>query len=114
MRVAEAPREGPLLRGDALPARRPEALNNSKEKWAYGRERSGDHSPVPGNRLTGPPWERHHSAVGGGTRDRVRLAGTLRERRVRRAASGIVTLPGGELSYLRAKREGAHVGSDDC
>ena len=47
--------------------------------------------PAPKARSAAHPQERQHSAAEGGTRDRVRPAGALRERRVRRPASGIVT-----------------------
>ena len=47
--------------------------------------------PAPKARSAAHPQERQHSAAEGGTRDRVRPAGALRMRRLRRAASGIVT-----------------------
>jgi hypothetical protein len=50
--------------------------------------------PAPKARSAAHPQERQHSAAEGGTRDRVRPAGALRARRVRRLASGIVTRPG--------------------
>ena len=47
--------------------------------------------PAPKARSAAHPQERQHSAAEGGTRDRVRPAGTLRMRRLRRPASGTVT-----------------------
>lgn len=47
--------------------------------------------PAPKARLAAHPQERQHSAAEGGTRDRVRPAGALHMRRLRRLASGIVT-----------------------
>jgi hypothetical protein len=47
--------------------------------------------PAPKARSAAHPQERQHSAAEGGTRDRVRPAAALRERRVRRPASEIVT-----------------------
>jgi hypothetical protein len=47
--------------------------------------------PAPKARSAAHPQERQHSAAEGGTRDRVRPAAALRERRARRPASGIVT-----------------------
>jgi hypothetical protein len=52
--------------------------------------------PAPKARSAAHPQERQHSAAEGGTRDRVRPAGALRQRRGRRPASGIVTRPGGD------------------
>ena len=47
--------------------------------------------PAPKARSAAHPQERQHSAAEGGTRDRVRPAGALRMRRLRRPASGTVT-----------------------
>ena len=54
--------------------------------------------PAPKARSAAHPQERQHSAAEGGKRDRVRPAGGLRTRRVRRPASGIVTRPGGDAT----------------
>jgi hypothetical protein len=52
--------------------------------------------PAPKARNAAHPQERQHSAAEGGTRDRVRPAGALRMRRLRRPASGTVTRMGGD------------------
>ena len=52
--------------------------------------------PAPKARSAAHPQERQHSAAEGGTRDRVRPAGALHARRVRRPASRIVTRMGGD------------------
>jgi hypothetical protein len=52
--------------------------------------------PAPKARSAAHPQERQHSAAEGGTRDRVRPAGALRMRRLRRPASGAVTRMGGD------------------
>jgi hypothetical protein len=52
--------------------------------------------PAPKARNAAHPQERQHSAAEGGTRDRVRPAGALRMRRLRRPASGAVTRMGGD------------------
>jgi hypothetical protein len=56
--------------------------------------------PAPKARNAAHPQERQHSAAAGGTRDRVRPAGALRARRLRRPASGIVTRMGGDARAL--------------
>src|ERR1700688_3709070 len=52
--------------------------------------------PAPKARTAAHPQERQHSAAEGGTRDRVRPAGALDMRRLRRPAPGIVTRMGGD------------------
>ena len=52
--------------------------------------------PAPKARRAAHPQERQHSAAEGGTRDRVRPAGALHMRRLRRTTSGIVTRMGGD------------------
>jgi hypothetical protein len=49
--------------------------------------------PAPKARSAAYPWERQHSAAEGGTRDRVRPAGVLCERRVRRLRQGSSLMP---------------------
>jgi hypothetical protein len=64
---------------------------------AGGREAS---RPAPKARSAAHLQERQHSAAERGTRDRVRPAGALDARRLRRPASGIVTRMGGDARAL--------------
>jgi len=50
--------------------------------------RAAEFRPAPKARSAAHPQERQHSAAEGGTRDRVRPAGTLRMRRLRRLRQG--------------------------